>query len=166
MILPSFFPFPKAQIFTLQTLPDRLQQPTAVLTSDRGDEDLLTRYAQQYPGQLIVQEVWKELLPDAPLLISSAICGGEVRDRFAFAAKERSCWLLIEPMRHKFPLPCPDAKGEALTSLPENTGFFSQTLCCRYTHFPGFVLLWDTEETLAQKLQLAKEAGFLGYVVP
>lgn len=166
MIPQSFLSFPKAQVFTPQTLPQHPEQPVAVLSKDRADEQVLLQYAERFPGLLLVQEIWKEVIPTAPLLISSAICGGDLKVRFTQAAKERPCWLLIEPVRHRFPLPCPDARGEALSSLPETAGFFSEPLCCRYVHFPGFALLWDTEQTLAKKLQLAQSAGFCGYVVP
>ena len=134
----------------------------AVLTKDRKDEDRL----RQLCGCFAVQEVWKELLPDAPLLISSAICGGDIRARFEEAASTRRCCLLLEPIRMRFPLPCPDGCGEAISELPGGPHFYSDALCCYYAHTEDAMTLWDTEETLERKIQLAKDAGFFGVACP
>jgi hypothetical protein len=48
--------------------------------------------------------------------------------------------------------------------LPEKEGFYSEALCCRYIHEPGRVFLYDTEETLERKKQLAESLGFCGVI--
>lgn len=162
MVLPPISDFPEAQIFEISTLPSH--EYGAVLTLDRNDEDALIEHSRIMRERLIVPEVWKELLPEASLLISSAICGGDITERFREAAMERLCWLLVEPIRMRFPLPCLDGCGEPVPRIPEGHHFYSEALCCYYAHFPDSVVLWDTESTLQTKLQLAKAAGFLGFV--
>lgn len=112
--------------------------------------------------QLLVQEQWQKDLPQAGLLISAAISGGWLAQRFQELA-DRQCWLTVEPLRHVFPLPCPDGQGQPFLELPEGTVFDSQPLCCRYLHQSDRVFLFDDEETLAQKRLLAKAYGFRGY---
>lgn len=144
------------KICTLDDLPE--EGPGAVLSENRNDEARL----RQLDSRFAVREVWKELLPDASVLISSAICGGDIRTRFEEAAKERRCCLLLEPIRMKFPLPCLDGHGEPVSELPDGPHFYSDTLCCYYAHTETAMTLWDTEETIEKKIQLAKDAGFYG----
>lgn len=134
----------------------------AVLTKDRQDEAALCALSAAMGERLCVQEVWKELLPQTTLLISSAICGGDIRTRFSQAAAERSCCLLLEPIRTRFSLPCPSGQGEPFSELPPKPHFYSEALCCYYAHKPPQLFLWDTEETLENKISLAGEAGFCG----
>lgn len=164
MIFSSDADFPQLQVSSLDTLPQEGHR--AVLTTLRRNEGRLRELSAQMQERLVVPEVWKELLPDAPLLISSAICGGSIAERFSEAAAERSCWLLVEPIREVFPLPCRDGHGAPICQLPEGAQFYSDCLCCYYSHSPKAVVLWDTEETLSRKLQLAKDAGFCGFVLP
>ena len=92
----------------------------------------------------------------------------------AQAAPER-CWLLLERLQHRFPLPCPTGQGTVLAEaalgqiLNAHPSFFDSSLSCRYCHFlqdgQGYFVLYDTEETLRHKLELAKAAGFQGAVV-
>ena len=142
--------------------PDNLPEDGfgAILTTDRNDEERLRQVCSD--NRFAVQEIWKELLPDAPLLISSAICGGNLRTRFEEAASKRRCCLLLEPIRMQFPLPCFDGCGEPVRDIPNGKHFYSDALCCYYAHTPTSVILWDTEETLNRKIQLAKDAGFFG----
>ena len=148
------------KLCTLDALPE--EGFGAILTTNRQDEDRLRQICDRFA----VQEVWKELLPHAPLLISSAICGGDIRTRFEEAASKRRCCLLPEPIRMRFPLPCLDGCGEAVTELPDGPHFYSDVLCCYYAHTPSSMTLWDTEETMQKKIQLAKDAGFYGVACP
>ena len=112
--------------------------------------------------RLIVPEGWQGVFPRAALWISSAMSGGDLRQRFRELGNDCRCWLRIEPMAARFPLPCPDGQGSPVSGLPETEGFYSEALCCRYVHKPGEVILFDTEETLERKIALAKNAGFQG----
>lgn len=113
--------------------------------------------------RLLVPEIWQAALPQSELLVSSAMSGGDMKQRFRQLAHRR-CWLRLEPMCMAFPLPCPDGQGTAMVGLPESSGFYSEALGCRYIHSPGQVILFDTEETLEQKILLANDCGFLGFV--
>lgn len=154
--------FPKLEFCALDELPkDGIR---AVSTTDRKDEKKLLALQDIMGKHLVVPEVWKEVLPKTSLLISSAISGGTLQERFFAAARERDCYLLIEPMKAAFSLPFPDGKELPCIYMPEHR-FFSNDLCCYYAHFPESVVLWDTEESLRRKLQLAKDMGFLGYAI-
>ena len=65
-----------------------------------------------------------------------------------------------------FPLPCLDGSGYEIAVQNYNNQFFSEDLGCMYTHQikdnRGFMILWDTVETMLQKQDWAKQAGFLG----
>ena len=154
--------FPKLEFCALHELPK--DGVWAVSTTDRKEEGKLLALQEHMGKRLVVPEVWKEVLPETSILISSAISGGSLKERFASAAENRSCYLLIEPMKAAFPLPFPHGRELPCTYFPEYS-FFSKALCCYYAHFPGYVVLWDTEESLKQKIQLAKDMGFLGYAV-
>lgn len=154
--------FTTVEVCTLDRLP--LDGCWAVLTKNIEDEERLRQLCAAMGNRLIVQETWKELLPDAALLISSAICGGNLETRFQEAAADRRCYLLLEPVKMRFPLPCLDGCGECCIEIMEGTHFYSDALCCYYTHTPEAMFLWDTEETLERKKQLAKDSGFLGIV--
>ncbi len=114
--------------------------------------------------RLLVPEGWAQLFPQAELLVSSAMSGGDIRQRFKEAAEQRQCWLQLQPMRMAFPLPCPDGEGIPVSELPRSEGFYSEALGCRYIHTPQQVILFDTEETLEQKIRLAQECGFRGII--
>lgn len=137
----------------------------AVLTSNRNDEAQLIALSADMKERLVVQEAWKEILPKSSLLISSAISGGDLRQRFREAAAKRSCFLLIDPIKTTFPLPCPDGVGTPVSEIPPTPHFYSDALCCYYAHSKSSFTLWDTEETLLKKMQLAKDFGFLGFAV-
>ena len=113
-------------------------------------------------SRLLVPVSWQSLLPQAGLLVSSSISGGDLRQRFQTLADRRCCWLVPERLCRQFPLPCPDGQGFPLSEIPRDSGFYSEALGCRYVHRPQNVILFDTEETLEYKIHLAQECGFLG----
>lgn len=145
--------------------------PFAVLDRDRSNEAILLRLAQTYGPDLVVPEVWRNILPQAGILISSSISGGTLKDRFqeAAAMNPRRCWLLLEPLSAEFLLPCPDGQSKQVTITDYGNSFYSETLCCMYSHTvrngTGVMTLWDTAETWIEKQKLAKAAGFLGVAV-
>lgn len=159
--------FPQIPVCTLSA--PASAGPFAVLTRYRSCEADLLCLAQSFGPDLVVPEVWRNVLPQAGILISSAISGGTLKERFreAAAANPRRCWLLVEPIAMEFPLPCPDGNGTAVTVIDYDNTFYSEDLCCMYSHTVrngrGFMIVWDTEETLFAKQKLAKEHGFLGF---
>lgn len=130
---------------------------------DPSQEPTLTVLAAHWGPHLLVPDVWQQLLPQAGLLISSAISGGELQQRFQ-EAPPRRCWLLEEPLCMVFPLPCLTGQGTPISTVPDSAGFYSPSLGCCYIHQPGRAILFDTDKTMARKRQLAKECGFLGYL--
>jgi len=170
MLLPSFENFPQAPYYPIDAFPSHPMYPSAVLTTDRTNEAALTHLAAIHGPKLIVPEVWRDLLPNCGILISSALSGGSFLQRVEDAARAapKRCWLYLEPLQTEFGLPCPDGQGRRVTIIDYGYSFYSKPLCCRYRHFygsgQGSVVLWDTKETLQTKMKLAQEAGFLGYV--
>ena len=171
MEFPVLADFPRATVLPLHGVQDP-GGPFAVLTEDRADGPRLLELAERCGPRLLVPEVWSRILPRCGVLVSSAISGGTIGERFqeAAAAYPRRCWLLMEPMAMEFPLPCPTGTGNQITITNYDKHFFSEGLCCEYTHFirnqQGFLVLWDTAQTLYRKMELAKAAGFLGVVSP
>jgi len=168
MEFPTLLDFPQADLYP----PIRDDMPFADLSTDRADEARLLALAAQYGPRLLVPEVWSRVLPRCGVLISSAISGGTFLQRLEDAASTypRRCWLLLDPISMEFSLPCPTGSGNRITIIDYRKQFFSDTLCCQYTHFvrnqQGVMVLWDTEETMRRKMELAKAAGFLGFVCP
>ncbi len=154
-------PVPPGQIRSAMTNADYL----AAVWQDRTAEVPLSVLEKEYGSHLLVSECWRQLLSHAGILISSSISGGDLRQRFRQAAEAapNRCWLLLERLSMRFPLPCPDGQGQP-AEQPEEAGFFAESLGCRYVHQPGKVILFDTDETLAQKRQMAISAGFLGWI--
>ena len=115
--------------------------------------------------KLLVAESWQTVFPKAGVLISSSISGGNLQTRFRQAAEAAPgrCWLALEQMSVSFPLPCPDGQGESV-ELPQEEGFYAESLGCRYIHSPDRAILFDTEETLEQKRNLAMNVGFSGWM--
>ena len=133
--------------------------------ADPTAEVPLAALEKELGHKLLVPERWQYIFPQTGLLISSSISGGDLKSRFREAAERgpNRCWLLLEPMSMAFSLPCPDGQGQPVEP-PEAKGFYSEALGCRYVHSPGQVILFDTDETLAQKRQWAMAAGFLGWL--
>lgn len=158
--------FPRVPISSLEELHSF---PAAVLTTCPEDESTLALVAMHKGASLILPEYWSMHFPECGVLISSAISGGDLSQRFQEAAAcfPGRCWLHLEPVHAVFSLPCPTGAGAPMAEAPTGPSFFSQALCCQYAHFlqgnQGRAALWDTEETLEKKLQLARQAGFLGY---
>lgn len=154
-------PVPISQLRTAMAETDYL----AAYWQDRTAEVPLTALEKEYGSRLLVPEQWRELLPDAGILIPSSISGGDLRQRFRQAAEAAPgrCWLLTEQLSMVFPLPCPDGQGQPI-ERPEAEGFFSDSLGCRYIHQPGQVILFDTDETLEWKRNRAIDAGFCGWM--
>lgn len=169
MVLHTIPDFPQLPVQQLDAVSLQTGSPIAILTTDLASEPALLSLAEALGPRLVVPEVWREVLPQAGLLISSAISGGSLRQRFQEAAERspRRCWLLLEPMQMEFPLPCHTGIGKPIDAATYDRQFFSKDLCCQYTHFirngQGIMVLWDTEESLSKKLELAKNCNFLGF---
>ena len=141
----------------------------------RTEEDRylqLKQLADRLGPKLLVPVCWRQLLPEAGLLISAQLSGGTLQERLTEAAQAAPgrCWLYLESMSHFLPLPCPDGQPEPISVEPERFAktFFSEDFCCRYAHSltPPGLFLFDTPETMQRKLQLAQYAGLIGAILP
>lgn len=123
---------------------------------------------------LYVSAAYGQELPDAHILINTALSGGTLQTMLADACRvfgAQRVALDIERVRMDFLLPCPSGVGEALA--PETFGallqthapsvFFSHELCAKYftyqadgsTHF----VLFDDADTIRCKLKVGQSLG-------
>ncbi|MBR7149877.1 MAG: hypothetical protein IKD01_02535 [Oscillospiraceae bacterium] len=129
--------------------------------------DILTRSGRK----LYVPEHYA--VENACVLICTAISGGTLRERLADAKRHYgSVALDCTRLMMDFPLPCRSGNGkpldaEELSSLARRSGmpsFFSSELGANYFTLcdrgQGHFILFDTAQTLRQKLQLGEELGY------
>ena len=156
-----------------QDVPEGCFFAANILSRD-AEEQLLAVEASLGP-RLLVPEVWRDILPQAGILISSSISGGTFTERLEDAEKASPgrCWLFLEKLRMRFPLPCPSGVGEMISQdelnalLATKPSFYTPELCCRYCYdLPRAMVLYDTEKTWHEKIKLAQSAGFVGVLIP
>ena len=121
---------------------------------------------------LFVPEPYGGCCPSAHVLISSALCGGTLKQRLTDAVERfgrRRVVLAVERMREDFSLPAPEGRGSrlspgALERLMQRLHpkvHYAPEFCASYftyeqdeqTHF----VLFDTAEDVKKKLRLAEQ---------
>lgn len=117
----------------------------------------------------LVPEYLAERFVENPIMISSQLCGGTLKQRLQDALSRWGArvWLLCEPLCARLPLPCPDAREERLSPaemqafFAAHPAFFCAKFCCEYAVDTERSLLYlrDTPQTVAQKLALADSLG-------
>lgn len=106
-------------------------------------------------------------LPDSHILIESAISGGTYQtylQDMMFQFDNKVC-LYLNPVAHRFALPCYDGQGVPLTEaeateIIPNTKY-SAALCCNW-YFrpePPTMFLVDTDFSLRKKVEVAEAVG-------
>lgn len=120
---------------------------------------------------LVVPAIYGDALPEASVLVDSAVSGGELE---VYLREQLARWqgrvcLALQRLRMRFPLPCPTGEGEALdestlrTLLEGRQSYFSRELGCRYCtcrEGDAFTfLLFDDGASLRHKLLLAEQLG-------
>ena len=165
----------------------------SVLSRD-GAEELLIIPPRALPDAAVSQAVWvyfhapgaplerlpitpRTLVPEGlaerfaenPIMISSQLCGGTLKERLqdAFARFGARVWLLCDPLCALLPLPCPDAREERLSQaemqafFAEHSALYTPEFCCEYAVDTerSRLYLRDTPQTIAQKLALADSVG-------
>lgn len=126
---------------------------------------------QRNHRQLFVPETYGQQVPQALVLICTAISGGTLAQRLEEAQQQFGPRLALDlqRLRMRFPLPCPTGEGAPLTEaelreLIEQhcpTVFYSADLCAKYftvskqgeNHF----ILFDDADTLLKKVQLGEK---------
>ncbi len=132
--------------------------------------------------QFFVPEAYGRKVPQAGVLICTAISGGSLRQRLeeaigTFGPKRVA--LDLQRLRMSFPLPCPSGEGDALSGeeleemlrKKQPALFYSGDLCAKYftsnDHGQSRFVLFDDADTLRRKIQLGRDfglgAGFLMY---
>ena len=117
----------------------------------------------------LVPERLAERFAENPVMVSSQLCGGTLRERLADALARWGArvWLLCEPLCARLPLPCPDAREERVSHAEMQAFFaahptlYTPEFCCEYAvdTESSRLYLRDTPQTVAQKLILADSAG-------
>ncbi len=102
-------------------------------------------------------------------LCTSALTGGSFRD-YLFEATEscqKNICLYLDPLLHKFSLPCYNGQGERLNEdalqsyRAQHVEGFSPDLLCNYIYLADepAVVLYDTADTLQKKVAVAEDVG-------
>ena len=132
----------------------------------------LESLCRRYGRTLYVPERCGGQMPDARVVVSTALSGGTLRRRLEEVCRRfgpRRIALDLACVRADFSLPAPYGDGTALTARQlaalreQRPVFFSPELCARYftygqggmTHF----VLFDDADTLRRKMALAAELG-------
>lgn len=131
---------------------------------------------------LFVPEYYAPLAPHAKIMVSSAISGGSLSQRLQEVCgrfgSDRVV-LAVEKAAEDFLLPALTGSGvpltpEALEQLRAGirpTVFFSRELCARYFTYRSpdggvHFVLFDDPDTMARKLELARQAGIHRFLLP
>ena len=118
-------------------------------------------------AELAIEPGLRFHLPKGAKLLSSQLSGGRL-DEWLSEEQARfgnRLWLLIEPVCHVLPLPCPDGQGEMISEKESlalqscHICYDAPELCCKYCTFQTnekyYVHLFDTEQSMKMKLDLA-----------
>jgi len=124
--------------------------------------------------RLYAPEEYAAAIPDAIVLLGTALSGGTLEEHLQEAAERWGCErlaLTAERTRMQFSLPCPSGIGthlraaelRQLTERESPSVFFSPELCARYFTYcengkTQFVL-FDDAGTLKEKLRLGQQFG-------
>ena len=131
---------------------------------------------------LFVPEAYARSAPHAKVMIPSALSGGSLRLRLEEAVEhfgqERTA-LALERTAEDFCLPSPTGSGQSLSQeqleqLKQRLSpsvFFSGDLCARYFTYMsreggGHFVLFDDEDTLRRKVEVARHAGIHTFLAP
>lgn len=122
--------------------------------------------------RLFVPEAYGEQVPQASVLICTALSGGSLQQRLEESVRQFGqgrIALDLQRLRMSFPVPCPSGEGAPLTGqelaemLEGRTAFYSGDLCAKYFTFTdrgdSRFVLFDDAGTLRRKLRMGQELG-------
>ena len=131
--------------------------------------------------RLYVPESYGRQVPQASVLICTALSGGNLRQRLEECAQtygRQRLALDLQRLRMSFPLPCPSGEGRPLEhrevadllARKQPSVFYSGDLCARYftttENEESRFILFDDAETLRRKVRLGQELGIgAGYLM-
>ncbi len=142
---------------------------------DKSVEALLKQLEKAEVSPLYIERIYAKAVPDARVMISSAVKGGSFDEMICAAKKEYGsrCVLQLDRLSEDSPLPFRDTAGTKLkpadrAELQRKTGsqgFFSPKLMTNYfTYYDGdkkaHFVLYDTSSGIKRKLELAASRGF------
>ncbi len=101
---------------------------------------------------------------DAYVLLESFVSGGSFAEylRESMIRFQGKVCLYLRPQAYRFPLPCPDGRGEPIElSERGREGFrYSETLCCLWRIADGgYAELADSSRSLREKMRIAEACG-------
>lgn len=148
------------------------EQPPA---PDRtGFLEALGRILTRNGRQLYVPEAYGAAVPQARVLICTALSGGTLHQRLEEAAQKfggKRLALDLQRLRMRFPLPCSTGEGaplsreelEEMLRRKEPAVFYSSDLCAKYFTYTengeSRFVLYDDAGSLRRKIQLGQERG-------
>ena len=119
----------------------------------------------------LIPEALAARFPENPVYLSSDLSCSTLRARLT-AAQEAfggRLWFIIRPLSRFFTLPCPSGEGQRVSPEAEDrltrldAPVFSRALCCMYCRAAycgrDGLYLFDTQESIAEKLRLAEDCG-------
>ena len=127
---------------------------------------------------LFLPEEYAASLPEAGILLSSALSGGSFVHRVEEAVHRfppNRLILAVEKIAADFLLPASDSRGHPLTqeelSSHIDHSFFSPALCAQYaTYRDGsdriHFVLYDNAHSIAEKIRLARSSGITRFLLP
>jgi len=135
--------------------------------------DALSRVLARNRRLLLVPETYGLAVPQALVLICTALSGGTLRQRLEDALRAfgpRRLALDLQRLRMSFPLPCPSGEGEPLSAdglsqllASGPSVFYSADLGAKYftctRNGRRRFVLFDDAQTLSRKMQLGQERG-------
>lgn len=124
--------------------------------------------SQATSGLFLLNTACAEEFPRSQVYITSQISGGTLTEYWQSSLSKwgSRLWLLLFPMCHRFPIPCPDGQCEEIS--PDDSRqlqnsshvHFCEEFLCHYCYGAddggAWMHLFDTSETMQQKLDLAE----------
>lgn len=124
--------------------------------------------------RLFVPEGYGQRIPQASVLICTALSGGNLRQRLEEVIRRFGrgrIALDLQRLQMSFPLPCPSGEGQPLSGVEldmlmekkQQSVFYSNDLCAKYftdTDENGSrFVLFDDADTMRRKIKLGQELG-------
>ena len=143
--------------------------------------EALSRVLARNKRRLFVPEAYGGQIPQASVLICTALSGGNLRRRLEECAQRFGAGRLVmdlQRLRMSFPLPCPTGEGETLSSgtllsmlaQKGQSVFYSNDLCAKYFTFTdngtSRFVLFDDSDTIRRKVQIGQDMGIgIGFLM-